>query len=276
MKWSFARWSALIISLFLVCLMLVPAAGSSEDWASLSKQMRDKCANFNQEVKDLTMIMEMMNKSSEGTITTQSTLYEKGEKFRAEMTMQMPPGSDMPKEMAGMKTIVISDGTTIWLVSPMGKTQIPASEGGRYRGQWQCGDYIPTKAEIIGSETVSGHDCWILAAKDEKADFAKLWVDKKSSQLMKIESKPEKEETEVVLFSDFRKVTGDWELPYKTEVYSGKELATTIVMKSAEVNKGLADDLFNADKVQGGAKPSMMDLMKQKMQEQMKKKGGAE
>jgi outer membrane lipoprotein-sorting protein len=182
---------------------------------------------------------------------------------------EVPGGGEMAEAMVGMKTIVISDGANVWMLNPMaGKVQLPADQAGQYRGQWHCKDYIPQNAEIVGSEVVNGRDCFVLAVKDEKSDYAKLWVDKRNYQLARLEGKPQQGETMIAIFSDFRKVTGGWEFPYKTEVYSGKEIASTVTVKSIDVNKGLKDDLFNADKVEGKA-PDMQDMIK-KMKEKMK------
>jgi outer membrane lipoprotein-sorting protein len=255
----------------LACLLLSSSAALSQDWATLSKLMRDNCTKFMGDVKDLTMSMDMTNKSPQGSMASTSTLYSKGDKFRAEIAMkEMPGGGAMPAGMAGMKTIVIKDGVNVWMVNPMtGKMKLPAADANRYRGQWLCSDYIPQTAEIVGSEAVGGRDCYVVADKDPKATFSKLWIDKKNYHLLKLEGKPEKGQPAMVaIFSDFRKVAGDWEVPYMTQVDMGTDVASTIAVTSVAVNKGLKDDLFNADKIEGKT-TNMMDLMK-KMKEQQK------
>jgi len=52
-----------------------------------------------------------------------------------------------------------------------------------------------------------------------------------------------------VLFSDFREVADDIALPYKTEVYSDSDLISAVVITAVEINRGLADDLFDPDRV---------------------------
>jgi outer membrane lipoprotein-sorting protein len=270
MKRSLALKPALILFTLLACLILGAVPSSAEDWASLSKVLRDRCSKFDQSVKDISLTMEMTNSSSEGKLTTESVLYHKGDRFRAEVSMEGMEGADIPAEMMHMKTVVIGDGKNIWMINPaMGKTQIPASAGNMYRGQWDCSDYLPGKAEVIGSETIGGYDCFVIAVKDEESNYSKLWIDKKSSSLIKYEGKPQEGKTTIALFSDFKKVTGDCMLPHKTEVYSGKDLISTIIIKSVEVNKGLADDLFDPDKVQSKG-PDMMELLK-KMKDQGEK-----
>lgn len=246
-----------------VCFLLAPAAGSAQTWEDVSKKMLDECAKFNEGVQDMTLTTEATIPSSEGSMKTRSVLYRQGERFRAEITMEGMGDVGLPAGIGDLKTIVINDGTNVWIiVAMMGKSQVPADEGAKYRGQWTCSDYIPADAKIVGSETIGGRDCYVLAVLDESSDIAKLWIDQKSFALMKMEGKPSGGEAMTVLFSDYRKIPGGVEIPYKTEMYSGTDLITTVVLESVEINTGLADDLFDPDKVDVGAS-GMMEMMKQ-------------
>jgi len=51
------------------------------------------------------------------------------------------------------------------------------------------------------------------------------------------------------LNSDFNKIKGDWEIPYKTEMYVDGEIMSTSTVKSVKINEGLSDDLFNPNEV---------------------------
>jgi outer membrane lipoprotein-sorting protein len=159
MKKSLMFDAAAVLAL-LACLAILPANGFAETWEGLSKRMIESCAKYTQGLKDLKWTIEMEVPSSEGLFKTTSVLYRKGDKSRVEVSMEGMEDAGMPPEMAGMKTIVISDGTNAWIVNPMmGKSKIPAEEGAKYRGQWACTDYLPAAAEIIGSEKVGGRDC---------------------------------------------------------------------------------------------------------------------
>ena len=267
---------AWITLLLCACIVLVPAAGFSQDWAGLSKQLKDRCAKFNKDVNDLALTMEMTSPSPKGDVTTQMTIFKKGEKSRAELQMQgMPGGAEMPPGMAEMKIVVINDGKSTWMINPMtGKMELPAKEADKYQGQWYCDEYIPQEAEIAGSETVSGRDCHILVVKDETSPYSKLWIDKKTLDPVKVEAKPQDGKTSTVLFSDFKKLAGDWQFPYKTEIYQDKTLVSTTIVKSVEMNKGISDDLFDPDKAEAKG-PSMQDMMKT-MEEQKKNEGKQE
>jgi outer membrane lipoprotein-sorting protein len=255
----------------LACLAILPANAFAETWENLSKRMIENCTKYKQDLKDITWTMEMEVPSSEGTFKTTSTLYNKGDRFRVEVSMEGMEDAGVPAEMAGMKTIVVGDDKNAWIVNPMmGKSQIPAEEGAKYRGQWACTDYVPASAEIVGSEKVGGRDCHVLRVLDTSSDFAKLWIDQKSLLLAKIEGKPQEGVASMILLSDYRKVLGDFEMPFKTEMYSGKDLISTLIVKSIAVNKGISDDLFDPDKIKASG-PDMKDMMDQmkKMKEKL-------
>jgi outer membrane lipoprotein-sorting protein len=260
----------------LACFAIVPAAGSAETWESLSKRMIESCTKYTQGIKDISWTMEMEVPSSQGSFKSTSVLYSKGKRFRVEVSMEGMEDAGVPAAMAGMKTIVIGDGTNAWIVSPMmGKSKIPVEEGAKYRSQWSCSDYQPVAAEIIGSEKIGGRDCYVLAVLDKSSDFAKLWIDQKSFILMKMEGKPQEGVASVILLSDYRKVSADYEMPFRTEMYSGKDLISTVVVKSVAVNKGIADDLFDPDKIKASG-PDMKDMMEQMKKMKDKLGGGGE
>jgi outer membrane lipoprotein-sorting protein len=264
MKRSIALAAAVVVVL-LLCSALAPAKGAAQSWAALSKRMIDDCAKFSRDIKDMTLALDMSVPSSDGAVTSKSILYRKGKRFRAEISMDGMEGAGVPAEMANMKTIVISDGTNVWIIAPMlGKSQVPPDEGKKYSGQWTCSDYIPADAQVIGSETIDGRACYVLSVLDASSDVAKLWIDQKDLSLLKMVGKEKEGEAMTALFSDFRRVADDLELAYKTEMYSGGDLITTMTITSVEINKGLADDLFDPDKVKvEGA--DMLNTMKQAM-----------
>ncbi len=61
------------------------------------------------------------------------------------------------------------------------------------------------------------------------------------------EMQGEQGETGLWVYSDFRKMAGDLEMPYKTEVYMNGEFLFNMIVKSIEINKGLPDSLFEPD-----------------------------
>ena len=259
---------AWILAWVFACAVLVPTAGSSADWVGVSKELTGRCAKFENDIKDMTTDMEMKATTPQGPVSMAMKTFVKGQHFRGDIEMKEIPGAEgMPAGMAGMTMVVIGDGEQYWMVSSMmGKQQLPAEEVDKYKTPWRCGEYVPRNGQIVGSETVNGRDCHVVVAMEVTFDMAKIWLDKETLDLLKVEAKPEDEDHTVMFFKDYRTVLGDLRYPYTTEIHQKGELISTINVKTVEVNKGIADTLFDPDKVEVKG-PSMQDMIK-KMQEQ--------
>jgi len=244
------RTVATVLVVALVSLMLGTGQVLSADWPNVLKEAMVKCEKFKKEIKDMTIIREMKMVSTEEDMSFSHKVKQffKGEKFRAEITMQMP---DMPKEMGGMTTIIIYDGKDTWMISLMGKKKLPDEESKQYQKEGICcWTRMFEKAKIVGTEKIGKRECYVIKPEEgEKSSFSKIWLDKKDLVIVKIESKETEGEIILMTSSDFRKVKGDWEMPYKTEMYWDNKLMSTTLVKSVEINKGLSNDLFDPDKV---------------------------
>jgi outer membrane lipoprotein-sorting protein len=219
---------------------------SAADWPGVLKQVKSMQARFKVEIKDMVWIQDARMTGSNGEMIHEMKLFRKGDKYRWESKMQ---GPQMP---GGMETVIIYDGRDTWMVSGFtGKKKLSGGQEKQYQAQRDWWDQVSEKASIVGSETVSGRDCYVVDVNDpQKSSFTKMWVDKKSLNLIKGEMKNPKGETSSWVSSDFRKVKGDLEMPYKTEMFQNGKLMSAAVVKSVEINKGLADDLFDPEKVQ--------------------------
>jgi len=201
----------------------------------------------------------------ERKITLEAKLFRKGKKFRMETKTQMP---GMPKESGGMETTVIYDGKDTWMISPfMGKQKLPKEKQEEHQAERSWWGLASENAKIVGTEKVGNRECYVVEIQEQKeSHFNRVWLDKKNLVLAKAESKGAKEKAMFWVYSDFRKIKGDWEMPYKTEIYEGTKLMSTTLVKSLKVNKGLSDDLFNPDKVkvEGSGMQEMMKRMMMK------------
>lgn len=257
-----------VLVVALVSLTLGAGQGLSADWPNVLKEAMAKCEKFKKEIKDMTIIREMKIVSPEGEISSSHEVkqFYKGEKFRAEITMQMP---DMPKEMGGMPTIIIYDGKDTWMISLMGKKKLSDEESKQYQKEGICcWTRMFEKAKIVGTEKIGKQECYVVKPEEEgEPPFTKIWLDKKNLVIVKIESKGSEGEIILMVGSDFRKVKGDWEMPYKNEMYGNNKLMFTTLVKSVEINKGLPDDLFDPDKVKIKGF-NMQEMMKKMMQQE--------
>jgi len=239
-----------VLVVALVSLMLGTGQVLSADWSNVLKEKMAKCERFEKEIKDMTIIREMKTvlPEEEMTYSTEVKQFSKGEKYRVEITMQMP---DMPKEMGGMTTIIIYDGKNTWMISLMGKKKLPDEESKQYqKEEVSCCTRMFEKAKIVGTEKIGKRECYVVQREEEdETTYTTIWLDKKNLFEVKSEIKGSEGEIMLIVNSDFRKVKGDWEMPYKTEMYGDNELMFTYLVKSIEINKGLSDDLFDPDKV---------------------------
>ena len=249
-----------VLIVVLSSMILVSSEALASDWTNLIKKAEAKYANFYKEVKDITMVQEMKIVMPEGEMTSEMKMMRKGEKYRVATKMSMP---NMPKGMGGMETIIISDGKETWTISSFaGKQKLPEGDEVKHQGNLGWWDSFSKEAEITGSETIKGRDCYVVKFKEEAESYiTRVWIDKNELFLVKSESKGDKGGTMTIVYSDFRKIKGNWEIPYETEIFSDDKLVTTIKVRSLEMNKGLGDDLFDPDKVEV-KKMDMQEMMK--------------
>ena len=256
-----------VLVVALVSLILGTGQVLSADWSSILKEVMVKCEKFNKEIKDMTIIGEMNMVSPEEDMSFSHKIkrFFKGKKFRSELTMQM---TGMPKEMGGMTTIIIHNGKDTWIVSSLaGKKKLSDEESKQYQKEGvSCCTRMFKKAKIVGTEKIGKRECYIVKPEEEgETSYTKIWLDKKNFYMVKSEIKGTEGEIILMVSSDFRKIKGDWEMPYKTEMYGDNELMFTLLVKSIEINKGLSDDLFDPDKVK--IKGFNMQEMMQQMEE---------
>jgi len=260
-----------------VTLVLGVSLGLTQDWSSILEQAEAKYAKFENEVKDMTIVQETKVITPEGEMVSEIKMLKKGEKFRMETRMQAPETPEMPEGMAGMETVIIYDGKDTWMISPfLGKKKLSGEEEKQYRRERDWWKLVSEKAKIVGTEKVGERECYVVEMEEEKEfPFTRLWLDKKNLDLTKGESKGPKRETIVWINSDFTKIKGDWEMPYKTEIYADGKLMSTSLVKTLEINTGLSDDLFSPAEIKEEKKkgPGLPGMMKKMLQEKVKEKG---
>lgn len=256
-----------VLVVALTTLLLGVSHGLAADWPSILKQGKAKYAEFDKEVKDMAIVQESTMVTPEGKVTSEMKLFSKGKKFRMETKTQMPESSP---GMGGMETIMIYDGKDMWMISPfMGKKKLPEEKEKEHQAEKNWWGMVSEKAKIVGTEKVGNRECYVVEIKEKKeSHFDKVWLDKKNLVLTKAESKGAKGKAIISLYSDFRKIKGDWEMPYKTEIYEGNKLMSTTLVKSLKINKGLSDDLFDPNKVKA-EESGMGDMMKKMMKQRM-------
>ena len=270
MKRNKVKWPVILLVASAI-LLLVIGQGFSQSVSEILKKAESNYKNFNQDFKDMAMIFDMKMYTPEGEMTSEMKLFTKGEKSRSEIVMQFPETDGMPEGMGSMQTIVIFDGQDNWMISPFaGKSKL-TTEQTEEQMQYQTGmnwwSSISDKAKYVGMERINNRECYVLEIEAEGDSlYSRVWVDKNNLFLVQTEAKIDSGETMRMIFSDFRKIKGEWELAYKTEGFLDEEPMMTILLKSFETNQGLSDDLFDVDKVEVSG-PNMQEMMQNMMQQ---------
>ncbi len=254
------------ITVLIGLLVLESQAMSAQPQQDPLQKALDKCAKQHAAIRDMTVIQEITLPSPEGTITAQQISYEKGDKSRMEMTMQPPPGEDSASVPVDLRRVTtVSDGATTWLISPMtGKQQVPDKNDPSTANCWGLKF---ENARVAGSETVDGHECWIVETGRPDSITDRYWLDKAKLDVLKGESKDREGHVLRWELSDFQPVLGSFEYPHKMEVFNGDTLVASVTVKNITLNTGLADSLFDPDRVEVN-KTDMEEMLRRLMQQQ--------
>ena len=270
MKRNKVKW-LVILSVVSVILFLIVGQGFSQSVSDILREAEINYKNFNQDFKDMAMVFDAKIYTPEGEMLTEMELFTKGEKSRSEIVMQFPEAAGMPEGMGSMQTIIIFDGQDTWMISSFAGKKKLTTEQAEEQMQYQTGmnwwRSISDKAKYIGIERINNRECYVLEIEaGGDSLYSKIWVDKNNLFLVQTEGKNDSGETMRMIFSDFRKIKDNWELPYKTEGFMDEVQMMTILLKSFEINQGLSDDLFDVDKVEVSG-PNIQEMMQNMMQQ---------
>jgi len=270
MKRNKIKWTVILLVVSVILFSAI-GQGFSQSLSDILKEAESNYKNFNQDFKDMVIVFDAKIFTPEGEMTSEMKLFTKGEKSRTEIVMQFPEAAGMPEGMGSMQTIIIFDGQDTWMISPfVGKNKLTAKQA-EEQMQYQTGmnwwRSISDKAKYIGIEKINNRECYVLEIEAGGASlYSRIWVDKNNLFLIQTEGKNDSGQTMRMIFSDFRKIKDNWELPYKTEGFMDEVQMMTILLKSFEINQGLSDDLFNVDKVEASG-PNMQEMMQNLMQQ---------
>ncbi|MBU1919605.1 outer membrane lipoprotein-sorting protein [bacterium] len=251
-------------------LVLFSASAFAYDINDLIADAKARYGQAYEEMTDMTIKQQATVKDNADEAAMSMTMYRKGDKWRNEALI----GGE-----EGFTATTIFDGTDVWSMTMGMKTKLPKDQTemtGMAEAYWKD---IPDNAKMLGEENLNGRDCWIVEWNEdpESAEPVKTWIDKKDFMHVQTLSQRSGKTTKIVN-SDFRKVKGEFMIPYLTEVYSDDKLVMTSTINEFTFNTGLSDDLFNPELL-GGSEMDMQNLdldaiMKQA--EEMKKKFGGE
>ena len=270
MKRKKVKWSVILLAVSIILLTVV-SQGFSQSLSDILKKAESNYKNFNQDFKDMAIVFDAKMFTPEGEMTSEMKLFTKGEKSRSETLMKFPESANMPEGMDSMLVVVISNGQDTWMISPfVGKKKLTteqAEEQMHYQTGMNWWKFVSDKTKYVGIEKIEGRECYLLELEIEReSPYKRIWVDKDRLFLVQAEGDSSDGNKVRTTFSDFRKAKSSWELPYKIEVFINEVQTMTVLTKSLEINKGLTDDLFDADKVEISG-PNMQEMIQNLMQQ---------
>jgi outer membrane lipoprotein-sorting protein len=209
-----------------------------------------------------------------------STLTRKGEKWRMDATMSTSGsnttvnGKPMPGGAQNLETVVLFDGKDVW-TSTMGmKIKLPKDKAMEQLSFTEYWKEPPAGSTVLGEETVYGRACYVVEYPKNEfvTEPVKLWIDKE--HFVSIQSVTAASgKTMRTAFSDLKAIDGDYVIPHKAEVFSDGTKTMDVVVTKVEVNKGVADGLFDASQLQGSAMDMDLEKMMKQAEEMQKKYG---
>ena len=263
-----------------IALLLLVGTPQAADLESLLKAARShhaaKLAKIDDMVLEYTGTFSAPGEEGAGVV---SVLTRKGEKWRMDATISMDGGSapakgNLKRSAQSMETIVLFDGVDAW-TSTMGmKMKLPKDKVMEQMSFTEYWKEPPEGSTVLGEETVNGRACYLV--EYPKNEFVqkpiKLWIDKE--HFVSVQS-----ETDMggkllrTVFGDFRAINGDYVIPHKAEVFSDGVKTVDVTVTKVEVNKGAADDLFDASKLSGSAMDMDFEKLLKQAEEMQKKHG---
>ncbi|MBL8324314.1 MAG: hypothetical protein JNJ89_05075 [Rubrivivax sp.] len=158
---------------------------------------------------------------------------------------------------AGQGTIqstTLFDGKDLWMLTMGMKVKLPGGQGpAPFTAPWGS---LPDGTEVVGSDRVSGRDCWMLRHPVMPRNRAisvgptQVCIDKKQFMLLMTESVLSGRTVRTTM-SDFRAVKG-YEFPQLSTTTSNGTTTMTSKVTRLEVGVDLPEDLFDPAKL-GGA-----------------------
>lgn len=226
-----------LIKFCIICAVMWGAVGISrgfpKDREDYISQAKLKYSTYRKSVKDITIYQEMEMTTSDGQITQEAKMMQKGKKYRIELKNE---------------GLIIFNGTKTWIISPAsGKKEMPYEKSKQYQRESTLWDFLLENGRTIREERVGGYDCFVVEVKDEKQVPYTLWIEKATFNLIQAESSQSGTGKINYWNSDFRKVNADWEIPYKIEIYVDSKLVSTNTVKSVQVDQGLKEEWFDPD-----------------------------
>ncbi|MDA8326354.1 MAG: hypothetical protein M0033_09050 [Nitrospiraceae bacterium] len=226
--------AALLAASALIFWALPSSAGQMED---LIGRLNARYADFDKKMNNV--IIKTVEHS--GAAETMMKIYRENDKLRIESVPEVP--GLQPKAADALKTVIIWDGSSAWMMTPTGQRKIPGVTRDTFQAENNWWKEVARGAKISGEQTVGGRRCYVIEIAGPQARFSRIWIDENDLVMVKAGTKSPEGKRLEWLFSDFRKI-GGWDVPFKTQTLLEGQVVSTSDIESFEFGKALPDGLF--------------------------------
>jgi len=256
----------------IVMLALFAAPAFAYDMADLRRDMHARVEKMMKEVGDVRLEQEGTLEGMEsGPTEMKVTTYMRGALWRSEV--QMSGGG----QSGAVEITTLYDGTDTWSVTMGVKQKMPAGLIGQSgpTGFW---NELPEDTRLLGEEKIGQRDAWKVehaaprGTPQSNGAPTTLWIDKSTFIPIRMETESFGKPVRMVM-SDFREVKG-YPVAHLTEMFTGKQKTMTMKILKLETGKGLSDDLFDAEKLEGGEGIDVNAMMKKALEMQKRAEQG--
>lgn len=241
----------------LACLLLVASASIALMPAALPAAV-----DVNQIIEKNISARGGLNAWREIQTMTMTGKLDAGSKKNAQlpfvMKLKRPRMSRLEIEFAGNTAVQVYDGTKGWKVRPfLGRNEVEDYSSAELQAaadeQELDGPLIDHEAkgigvELVGNESVEGHDAYKLKLTLKNGDVRHVWVDAQSFLEIKMEGVPRKLDRKLhkveVYYRDYRRVSGLM-IPFLLEtVVENVKPSHKMIIEQVVVNSRLEDNAF--------------------------------
>ncbi len=232
-----------IFAAFLLLLMVFPA--SSADLPPVLAELQSQCAQRHGALQDLTIVTDFIIHSPDGDVRSEHMFREKSGRIRVDIFRTGDAANNAEKRL---DFVGISTDKDSWTITRAGERHSEGSAVNQQDPNFLCWQLTADNARITGDELLRNHECYVVEVQ-VKHTLNRLWLDKDTHFILQREEIPPTGSVTRWVSSNFHTVTGDLKIPQKSDMYVGDRLMATVIVQSVTFNDGLADELFDPDKV---------------------------
>jgi outer membrane lipoprotein-sorting protein len=181
--------------------------------------------------------------------------------------VKLPRRQRVEQMVDGQREVRLTVGDRMWVRTPDGKTFEAPPPGTRGDPTHLLVPFRRTGADLLAEWKVLGvrddvthaarlgdRTVTVIGAKPGERAVPQVWLDRERGVVRFVtrEKLPQGEGVVDLAFTEHRPLIGGFTLPYRQEAYVDGKLVVRIVVRSASVNTGLDDALFDPDALRRG------------------------